>query len=304
MEVISAARDVRSSIWFLEEKELYASVKPYSLAFTPETEIPRENITRHEVEVLVSDIRTAKDVLTFDKNGFTIIDLREQDPDFDWTDEKLVKELHYPNVIESVEAAFQGARCIILRHQIRKRDPSFPKSTGKDYEFGQPLRAAHIGKSLNNLQTLSRYLIHPIDMVRSSAEQLIQECLGEDASEIFAGKYIFANVWHPLKGTNQDWPLGVCDASTVDQERDVEVADYVTTTTSREHCMVYARETHQWWYLSDHKATEGLLFRQYQSDKGLASGLPHAAFWNPESKQEQPRESVEVMLVISFPKSH
>ncbi|KAF5683076.1 methyltransferase like protein [Fusarium denticulatum] len=286
MDASSDYRDVRSSIWFLEEKDLYATVKPYSLAFTPETGIPRENITRHEVEVPISDIRTAKDTLTFDKNGFTIIDLPEQDRDFDWADETLVKESHYPNVIKSVEAAFQGSRCVILRHQIRKRDPSFPKSTGRDYEFGQPLRAAHI------------------DMVRSSAEQLIQECLGKEASEIFAGRYVFANVWHPLSGTNQDWPLAICDASTVDQQRDVEVADYVTTTTSREHCMVYARETHRWWYLSDHKATEGLVFRQYQSDKGLASGLPHAAFLNPLSEQEYPRESIEVMLVISFPKSH
>ncbi|KAF5969745.1 CmcJ-like methyltransferase [Fusarium bulbicola] len=302
MDAGSISQNVRSSIWFLEEKDLYATVKPYSLAFTLETGIPRENITRHEVEVPISDIRTTKDDLTFDKNGFTIIDLPERDREFDWTDETLVKESHYPNVIKSVEAAFQGSRCVVLRHQvslglsfcsrlinlgskIRKRDPSFPKSTGKDYEFGQPLRAAHI------------------DMVRSSAEQLIQECLGNEASEIFAGRYIFANVWHPLSGINQDWPLAICDASTVDQQRDVEVADYVTTITSREHCMVYDRDTHRWWYLSDHKATEGLVFRQYQSDKGLASGLPHAAFWNPLSKQEHPRESIEVMLVISFPKS-
>ncbi|KAF4488017.1 hypothetical protein FAGAP_11127 [Fusarium agapanthi] len=272
MEASSNSRNVRSSIWFLEEKDLYATVKPYSLAFTPETGIPRENITRHEVEVLISDIRTTKDTLTFDKNGFTTIDLPEQDRQFDWTDETLVKESHYPNVIKSVEAAFQGSRCEVLRHQIRKRDPSFPKSTGKDYEFGQPLRAAHIGESLYILPSLRMYLILSADMVRSSAEQLIQECLGNEASKIFTGTYIFANVWHPLSGTNQDWPLAICDASTVDQQRDVEVADYVTTITSREHCMVYARETHRWWYLSDQKATEGLVFRQYQSDKGLASG--------------------------------
>lgn len=32
--------------------------------------------------------------------------------------------------------------------QIRKRDPDFPVSKGKEYEFTQPSTVAHIGKYL------------------------------------------------------------------------------------------------------------------------------------------------------------
>jgi hypothetical protein len=59
-----------------------------------------------------------------------------------------------------------------------------------------------------------------------------------------------SSIWHPLKGPNQDWPLALCDVTTLDPQRDLEIADYVTPLTNREHCLVYARDTCNWWYLS------------------------------------------------------
>lgn len=80
------------------------------------------------------------------------------------------------------------------------------------------------------------------------------------------------SVWHPLKGPNQDWPLALCDASTLDSDKDLEIADYVTETANREHCLAYARAEHRWWYLSHQKPTEAYMFRQYDSSKGIKSG--------------------------------
>lgn len=82
----------------------------------------------------------------------------------------------------------------------------------------------------------------------------------------------FFSLWHPIKGPNQDWPLALCDLETLNPQRDLEVADYVSTTTSREHCMVYARDYHHWWYMSNQKTTEAILFRHHHSEKGETSG--------------------------------
>jgi len=275
--------DVRASIWFLEDSEVYAAVKPYSLAFIPEAQIPRENIERKEVSVSISDLRDSGQLFSLDRNGFTVLEFQDKDDEVDWDNKERVSDMHYPKVVSEIERAIPGARCIVLHHIIRKRHPLFPNSTGKDYTYGQPLRAAHV------------------DMVRSSAEQLVQERLGGQASALLKGNYIVANVWHPLKGPNQDWPLALCDAATLDPERDLEVADYVTETTNREHCLVYRRNTHRWWYLSHQKITEAFLFRQYDSRKGTTSGVPHASFLNPYCLRGEPRESVEVVVVIYWP---
>ncbi|KAH0558785.1 hypothetical protein GP486_004575 [Trichoglossum hirsutum] len=165
-------QDVRASIWFLEENELYMTVKPYSLAFTPEAQVPRENIQRKEVPVSISDLRGSEKLFSLDCNGFMVLEFQNKH-EVDW-DETRVKDLHYSKVVSEIERDIPEARCIALHHQIRKRHLLFPNSTGKDYTYGQPLRAAHV------------------DLVLPSAEQLIQECLGQQASSILKGKYLIA----------------------------------------------------------------------------------------------------------------
>lgn len=170
MEYLHHSRqDVRASIWFLEENALYATVKPYTLAFTPEPEIPRENIQRREVSLTISDLRGNERMFTVDRNGFMVLNFPDQHKKVDWDNKSEVIDVHYPNIVAQIQDAFPEAQCVALRHQvspvtlvhckgfnyllsfllyqIRKRHSTFPKSTGTDYTYGQPLRAAHVGKA-------------------------------------------------------------------------------------------------------------------------------------------------------------
>ena len=70
---------IRSSIWFLEDDPLYATVKPYSLAFTPEAQIPRDNIQRTEVPVSISDLRGNEERFDLDLNGFRVLRRAQRD---------------------------------------------------------------------------------------------------------------------------------------------------------------------------------------------------------------------------------
>ncbi|EFX00240.1 methyltransferase [Grosmannia clavigera kw1407] len=207
-----ASQDVNTTMWFLKEKVLYTTVKPYCLAFTPETDVPRDNIERHEVPVGVLDIRGRREPLNFHHNGFAILNVPEVPTGMDWYDVQSVKGLRYPQIVSEIERV----------------------------------------------------------------------------------------VWHPIKGPNQDWPLALCDLSTVNSDKDLEIADYVTPKRSREHCMVYFRNHHRWWYMSRQRVTEALLFRQHDSEQGDKSGVPHAAFFNPYAELEMPRESMETTVLIYF----
>ncbi|KAK3695790.1 hypothetical protein B0T22DRAFT_438737 [Podospora appendiculata] len=101
----------------------------------------------------------------------------------------------------------------------------------------------------------------------------------------------------------RDWPLAICDAVTVDQNLDVEPCDIISDVIAdadshEENFQVYHRPRHFWYYLGAQTASEVLLFRQYDSELGYASGNPHAAFCHPRARpDERPRESIEVQIL-------
>ena len=69
-------QDVRASLWFLQESEVYATVKPYNLAFTPEIQIPQGNIERREVSVLISDLHGSEQLFSLNRNGFRVLEFQ------------------------------------------------------------------------------------------------------------------------------------------------------------------------------------------------------------------------------------
>lgn len=114
----NSGQDVRASIWFLAESDLYASVKPYSLAFTPVAQIPRENIQRTEVSVSVSDLRGSEPSLSLHRNGFQVLEFENIHDEIDWDNNTDVQTVHYPRISSEVERILPGARCIALHHQV------------------------------------------------------------------------------------------------------------------------------------------------------------------------------------------
>lgn len=133
-------------------------------------------------------------------------------------------------------------------------------------------------------------------------------------------RLIVNSVWRPLRGPLYDWPLAVCDASTVDTTNDFTSHDVVYSTKARENIMVFHNEKQKWYYLSGQKPSELLLFRQADTEgrpgtisdlcwkrltgaNTLSQGVPHAAFQLPTEDQSSPpllRESIEVRAVVCF----
>ena len=89
---------------------MFATVKPYSLAFTPETQIPRDNIECREVYVSVSDLRGSEQLFSLNDNGFMVLEFQSPYTDVDWDNKTSVKEVHYPNIVSEIERVVPEAR--------------------------------------------------------------------------------------------------------------------------------------------------------------------------------------------------
>lgn len=85
-------------------------------------------------------------------------------------------------------------------------------------------------------------------------------------------RLISRSVWKPLQGPVTDWPLAVCDVSSVDRERDYVASDVVARPGFTENLQVYYNVSHKWFYLSKQLASEVIVFRQADTRPEFAIG--------------------------------
>lgn len=78
------------------------------------------------------------------------------------------------------------------------------------------------------------------------------------------------SIWKPLWGPLTDWPLAICDSESV-KATDLIASDIVYRTGYTENTLVYFNPRHEWYYLSDQKPSELMIFRQ--ADTQVASQI-------------------------------
>lgn len=90
-------------------------------------------------------------------------------------------------------------------------------------------------------------------------------------------KYIFScgilkaanlpSIWKPLRGPVKDWPLALCDLRSVDTE-DLIPFDEVYIDDVLESYQVHYNPNQKWFYLSEQKSEEVLIFKSADSSVG------------------------------------
>ena len=113
---------------------------------------------------------------------------------------------------------------------------------------------------------------------------VLSSCISSPSSHIAPGNHrlkltthVGYSVWKPLQGPLHDWPLCVCDSSTVDTT-DLVPSDQVFPRHAVENIQVHFNEKQKWHYLSGQTAEELWMFQQspltITSDGGrLSCGL-------------------------------
>lgn len=73
------------------------------------------------------------------------------------------------------------------------------------------------------------------------------------------------SVWRVLRGPNNDWPLAVCDHRTIDHRHDVIANDVLHEDSVGENWLLHKSSRHSWYYLSDQRVEDLIVFRNTDS---------------------------------------
>jgi hypothetical protein len=124
--------------------------------------------------------------------------------------------------------------------------------------------------------------------------------------------FLCVNLWRAISPPPQDWPLAVCDAESVDPRDgtpnlmircdkipDINTLGPIENEESYPAAFLFEhKEGQKWYYFSDMKDDELLLFKLFDSKKENGR-CPHAAFFAGR-EDAIPRESVEIRTVAYF----
>jgi hypothetical protein len=108
------------------------------------------------------------------------------------------------------------------------------------------------------------------------------------------------NVWRSLAGGTQDVPLGLCDFTRL-EEGDLIDCDAIFDPLDGSpewgfpNYLLEANPNHRWFYYSDMRPDEAIVFKTSESDPARAQMMPHGAFDNPLAGDDAPpRVSLEM----------
>lgn len=228
-----------------------------------------------EHEVAIHDLRPIADRLSFDRNGFLLVNQPSAVSDF--SDQSEVERVYIPETIAMVQRLTGADKVVSFGLMIRTDDPA--AGDGRLPAFG-----AHVDYGDRTVRDFT-YDLMPRD----------------EADRRLAGRYMLINVWRPLR-TVERAPFAVCDASTVRAEDlfESEVRGGLGDANRRSlfgFNLAY-HPGHRWYYAPRMQPEEALAFKLYDSDASKVQWTAHSAFADPNTRPDAPpRLSVELRTI-------
>ncbi|KIX10280.1 uncharacterized protein Z518_01362 [Rhinocladiella mackenziei CBS 650.93] len=274
---------VHSNTHFLKRDELYSTEKPYSLRFTPPEGFLRSNIKLEKHEIDIHDIRNHKSTLNFQRDGVAILDFESKMVYEDYDNEEVVKAVLLKEIANGLKVFLGGQHVQIFEHTVRKRHEIFPISTGEPYRYNQPTSIAHV------------------DTTTEWAFAMAQQLNPRKAEKIGQHRLQCVNFWKPLVGPVRDWPLAMCNPTSIDPQTELEPCDLVYPDYVVENRQVYHSNKQKWFYLSNQMPNEAWVFLQADSMPGT-NPIAHTAFPFPDvgPADVPPRESIEARALVYY----
>ncbi|RDW85280.1 hypothetical protein BP6252_02870 [Coleophoma cylindrospora] len=288
---------------YLKSLPLYHTTKPFHINI-PSWALPSGQQTNevsqayHSIPVV--GLRGKTHNFTLDTNGFqvelegetgrnSLVDCITFD---EYADERKVKEIVRPAVENFLKRKIPEAEDVVaFSTQVRRRDPLFPAlPRGTDGSKPQPVQGVHVDFAPDGARAeLEDFLVsRGYTDITSRRWQIVRH----------------ANVWHPLFGPLQDWPLGLVDYKSIDKDSDLVASDNIYTHVIRETYNVLYNPKHKWYYLENQQPNEVLMFKTFDTHatKGFARVCPHASFQDPLAPPTvRPRESFECLSAVLYP---
>jgi hypothetical protein len=264
---------VEASLTYLAD----ASVKPQTYNPPPGTGVPRRLGNYGSFRARIYDARPVAESLSLDREGFA---LRRHDTAVtDFYDEKQVREVYYPEMERLVAEATGAEKVLVFDHTIRVAE-----------------------------RAVERGLRAPVQMVHNdytdkSGPQRVRDLLpAQEAEARLRHRFVEINVWRPIKGPVEAWPLALAEAGSI-APADVITCDLIYADRTGEILYGIYNPNHRWNYFPRMERHEAALIKCYDSLKdGRARFSLHTAFEDPTTPEHAPpRESIEIRTLAFFP---
>ncbi|MCJ1393440.1 hypothetical protein MMC18_006315 [Xylographa bjoerkii] len=282
---------VNVTLKFLKWQDLYESEKPFQIFIN----IPKDaddlrdtNLVFENVSLPIRDIRNYPHQISLDGNGF--IYLKHVTNVTMFSNREVVEREYLPEIEALLKSKLDDVdRVFCFDWRLRKNAPEIEGTVINMNDPTEWLRpAVHVH----------------IDQSPAAALKRIQLQLPEDAPYLLRGRVRIINVWRPLVASVEDWPLAICDGSTVEQ-RDLVETDHVRKHYTGSTMYLMRNPAQEFYYMSKQSQNDVLIFKNFDSRRDIkAKYAPHASFHHPEAAIDAaPRESIEVRaFVFTYPK--
>ena len=228
-----------------------------------------------EHHVTIRDMRPIRDQLSFDRNGFVLVDEPTDVTDFTDADQLA----RYCRQTEELVRRLTGAK--------------------KTVSFGPVIRTSATGTKGHNQPAFGAHVDYGAVTTADYARDLLPP---EEAERRLAGRHILINVWRPIIPV-ESAPFALCDASTVKREElfQSEVRGGLGGVSRSLWGFNLAwTPDHKWYWAPQMQPSEAYVFKLFDSDPDAVQFTAHSAFDVPGTPEDaKPRQSIEVRT-ISF----
>ncbi|KAH7409369.1 methyltransferase CmcJ [Cadophora sp. MPI-SDFR-AT-0126] len=269
--------DVTTSLNFLQRLDLYKHEKPFEILMDIPKDAPdqRHFNTKFEArEHIIRDMRICHEAFTLDKNGFTVRKFHSSFDTEGTIDRKRVEEFYLPEVEKLIRENVAGVdQLFFFEWRLRGGDVQINEGDRLDInDFAQWITPAQV--------------VH-VDQSPSAVLNRVQLHMKEEAEYLLQGRVRIINVWKPIESPVEDFPLAVCDSSSMELDDLVE-CDYIRKKVTGATLYAHFNPNQKWCSRSIGDSIADWIL-----------GCPHSAFKHPQYQEGLPkRKSIEVRALV------
>jgi hypothetical protein len=250
--------------------------RPFSHQYDPP---PGQPVRSHQYEnrkVFIQDGRPQADAFSIDREGFALVGHATRVADL--YDEAALKADYYPETEALLKAETGASKIVIFDHTIRT---SHQRPRG----VGLPREAV---LRVHNDYTLK------------SGPQRVRDLVPDEAEARLQKRFAIINVWRPIVGPLQQFPLALGDAESLHEE-DILATDLIYPDRVGEIYSIAYNPAQRWFYFPEMRRDEVVLLKTFDSDPARARFSAHGAFADPNFPDPKVlRESIEIRALVFF----
>ena len=212
-----------------------------------------------------------------DASGFDLLNCPSKVDDF--LDKQQIESI-YEVEIEALIKAHTGAhRVKIFDHTVRASDPQLRETK----QVREPATLVHN------------------DYTATSGFVCLEENLGDEAETLAKTRFQIINVWRPLVDPVENFPLALCDVRSIDRNDTIDAERRAPNHTGEIILATY-NPKHRWYYFSNMRPEEVLLFKTFDSiEQGASHCSIHTAIELSDAPIDaRPRESIESRAFVFY----